>query len=200
MEIVAWIIAHFTDILLVIATIVAIVYLLKTGQIKKLRQIAFKLVTDAEQQYGGGTGELKFSAVAETLYSYIPAALKPFITAKDIAKLIETVLEKAKEAWAKSAELEAYTTPPESEANGESESIGYFETTPLSQPLPVETSLPCTIDDLKVMITDAVEEAMKPEKKPVAKKAAKKETKEEKKEDDKKEAKGGIPKDSCSPA
>lgn len=90
---------NWDSVLVVVVVLVALLILAKKGETKILRQILFSLVTQAEQQLGDGTGKLKYSMVADWLYQRIPAILKFLFTAKDIEKMIEEVLEAAKNAW-----------------------------------------------------------------------------------------------------
>lgn len=60
-------------------------------------KVLFYLVTKAEKQLGGGTGELKFAAVTTWLYERFPLALKFFFTPKQVDELIELAVQKMKE-------------------------------------------------------------------------------------------------------
>ena len=99
MNILAFLAANWDSVLVVLAFLVVIVVLIKRGETKILEKILFNLVTQAEKQFGGGTGSLKFAAVADWIYQRIPAVLKLLFTEKDIANMIETALEEAKKAW-----------------------------------------------------------------------------------------------------
>lgn len=82
--------------------------LIKRGETQILNKVLFNLVTQAEKQFGGGTGELKFAAVADWIYQRIPTILKFLFTAKDIQKMIEDVLEVAKKKWSTNDNIKLY--------------------------------------------------------------------------------------------
>ena len=90
---------NWDSILVATILIIGILILVKRGETKILKQILFGLVTQAEQEYGDGTGKLKYAKVADWIYQRIPAVLKVLFTAKDLEKLIEEALDSAKTAW-----------------------------------------------------------------------------------------------------
>ena len=90
---------NWDSILVAIILIIGILILVKRGETKILKQILFGLVTQAEQEYGDGTGKLKYAKVTDWIYQRIPAVLKVLFTAKDLEKLIEEALDSAKTAW-----------------------------------------------------------------------------------------------------
>lgn len=108
MQILQFIIKYWDSILLVVLVLGFIVYLIKTGQTKVLKQIAIKLVTEAEGEYGSGTGIVKKSAVVSWLYNHLPAILKFIFTEKDLENIVETVLEEAKKKWEANENLSTY--------------------------------------------------------------------------------------------
>lgn len=108
MNILAFLAANWDSVLVVLAFLVVIVVLIKRGETKILEIILFNLVTQAEKQFGGGTGSLKFAAVADWIYQRIPAVLKLLFTEKDIANMIEAALEEAKKAWGANDNLKGY--------------------------------------------------------------------------------------------
>lgn len=113
MNIIQFLAANWDSVLVVLAFLVLVVVLIKRGETKVLKKILFNLVTQAEKQFGSGTGELKFAAVADWIYQRIPAVLKLLFTEKDIATMIEAVLEEAKKAWGTNENLKEYVeTPP----------------------------------------------------------------------------------------
>lgn len=79
-------------------------------------QILFNLVTQAEKQFGSGTGSLKYAAVADWIYQRIPAVLKLLFTSSDIEKMIEAALEEAKKAWGANENLKGYIDTPSVES------------------------------------------------------------------------------------
>lgn len=108
MQILQFIIKYWDSILLVVLVLGFVVYLIKTGQTKVLKQIAIKLVTEAEGEYGSGTGIVKKSAVVSWLYNHLPAILKFIFTEKDLENIVETVLEEAKKKWEANESLSTY--------------------------------------------------------------------------------------------
>lgn len=112
MNILAFLAANWDSVLVVLAFLAVIVVLIKRGETKILEKILFNLVTQAEKQFGGGTGALKFAAVADWIYQRIPAVLKLLFTEKDIEKMIEAALEEAKKAWGVNENLKSYIEAP----------------------------------------------------------------------------------------
>ena len=112
MNILAFLAANWDSVLVVLAFLVVIVVLIKRGETKILEKILFNLVTQAEKQFGGGTGSLKFAAVADWIYQRISAVLKLLFTEKDIANMIEAALEEAKKAWGANDNLKGYIEAP----------------------------------------------------------------------------------------
>lgn len=113
MNIIQFLLANWDSVLVVLAFIALIVVLVKRGETKILKQILFNLVTQAEKQFGSGTGSLKYAAVADWIYQRIPAVLKLLFSAKDIEKMIESVLEEAKQAWGANENLKEYIETPD---------------------------------------------------------------------------------------
>ena len=60
---------------------------------------ALVLVTDAEIQFGGGTGILKRSYVIDELYKRIPDEYKKYITEENLDAIINKVLPEAQKLW-----------------------------------------------------------------------------------------------------
>jgi hypothetical protein len=77
-----------------------------------LDKIVLALVTEAEKQYGGGTGAVKLAAVIDWVYPKIPAVIRLFISAQQITRLIERVLAEAKVRWEKNPNISAYIDKP----------------------------------------------------------------------------------------
>lgn len=112
MNILEFLLANWDSVLVVLAFLALIVVLIRRGETKVLKNILFSLVTQAEKQFGDGTGSLKFAAVSDWIYQRIPAVMKLLFTAKDIEKMIESVLEEAKQAWAANENLKDYIETP----------------------------------------------------------------------------------------
>ena len=111
MKIIAFLLANWDSVLVVLAFLALIVVLIKRGETAVLNRILFGLVTKAEKEFGGGTGKLKLAAVSDWIYQRIPAVLKLLFSEKDIEKLIESALEEAKKAWGTNGNLAAYIEP-----------------------------------------------------------------------------------------
>lgn len=107
---------NWDSVLVVVAFLALVVALIKRGETKILKQILFNLVTQAEKQFGSGTGSLKYAAVADWIYQRIPAVLKLLFTSSDIEKMIEAALEEAKKAWGANENLKGYIETPSAES------------------------------------------------------------------------------------
>lgn len=116
MNVLAFLAANWDSVLVVVAFLAVVVVLIKRGETKILKQILFNLVTQAEKQFGSGTGSLKYAAVADWIYQRIPAVLKLLFTSNDIEKMIEDVLEEAKKAWGTNENLKGYIDTPSVES------------------------------------------------------------------------------------
>lgn len=99
MQIIEFIISNWSDVLLVFSVLFLVVYSSFTNNIDYLKADLFSLVTEAEKIYGGKTGEIKLMYVVKKIYSKMPVVLKTFLSEKQLEKIIENVLEKAKKAW-----------------------------------------------------------------------------------------------------
>jgi len=116
MNVLTFLAKNWDSVLVVVAFLAVVVVLIKRGETKILKQILFNLVTQAEKQFGSGTGSLKYAAVADWIYQRIPAVLKLLFTSSDIEKMIEDVLEEAKKAWGANENLKGYIETPSVES------------------------------------------------------------------------------------
>ena len=112
MNVLTFLAKNWDSVLVVVAFLALVVVLIKRGETKILKQILFNLVTQAEKQFGSGTGSLKYAAVADWIYQRIPAVLKLLFTSSDIEKMIEAALEEAKKAWGANENLKGYIETP----------------------------------------------------------------------------------------
>ena len=112
MKILAFLLANWDSVLVVLVFLGLIVALVKRGETAVLKKILFGLVTQAEKEFGGGTGKLKLATVSDWIYQRIPAVLKLLFSQKDIESLIESALEEAKKAWGNNEKIAAYIEPP----------------------------------------------------------------------------------------
>ena len=116
MNVLTFLAKNWDSVLVVVALLALVVVLIKRGETKILKQILFNLVTQAEKQFGSGTGSLKYAAVADWIYQRIPAVLKLLFTSSDIEKMIEAALEEAKKAWGANENLKGYIDTPSVES------------------------------------------------------------------------------------
>lgn len=116
MNVLTFLAKNWDSVLVVVAFLAVVVVLIKRGETKILKQILFTLVTQAEKQFGSGTGSLKYAAVADWIYQRIPAVLKLLFTSSDIEKMIEAALEEAKKAWGANENLKGYIDTPSVES------------------------------------------------------------------------------------
>ena len=116
MNVLTFLAKNWDSVLVVVAFLALVVALIKRGETKILKQILFNLVTQAEKQFGSGTGSLKYAAVADWIYQRIPAVLKQLFTSSDIEKMIEAALEEAKKAWGANENLKGYIETPSAES------------------------------------------------------------------------------------
>ena len=108
MQILKWLLVNWDSVLLVALVVALIIYLIKTGQTKILKQIAVKLVTDAEGECGAGTGIIKLSDVVAKLYTHLPSVIRILFTEKQLVNIAETVLKEAKKKWETNGNLTTY--------------------------------------------------------------------------------------------
>ena len=108
MQILKWLLLNWDSVLLIGVVIAIIIYLIKTGQTKILKQIAVKFVTDAEGECGAGTGIIKLSEVVAKMYGYLPNVVRVLFTEKHLVKIAESVLAEAKKKWEANENLATY--------------------------------------------------------------------------------------------
>ncbi len=106
MEVINFLVANWDSVLVVAGFLVLCFVLVKRGQTKTLKTILFNLVTQAEREFGSGTGKLKFAAVSDWVYQRLPAVLKILFTQADIDRMIEAALVEAKKQWGANENLQ----------------------------------------------------------------------------------------------
>lgn len=89
-------------ILFLILSIVAAIIKKDTTIFKNM---LFKLITDAENKFGAGTGKLKKDAVIQWGYDLLPSSIKTIVTYKRLSKWVESALDYAKAEWEKNPRL-----------------------------------------------------------------------------------------------
>lgn len=132
MDVLLFIAGHWHDILAVILLVASLIaginkWVQKNGPIFKgmsiqeriayitrlltnLAPIALVLVTDAEIEFGGGTGQLKRSYVIDELYKRIPDEYKKYITEDNLDAIINRALEEAERLWANNPRVNMMVT------------------------------------------------------------------------------------------
>lgn len=99
MSILNFLAANWDSVAVVVVVIAAVVFLIVKKQWGLLDKMLFALVTWAEREYGGGTGNLKLAAVIEKVYPHIPAVIRLFISTATLEEMIEKALAEAKKRW-----------------------------------------------------------------------------------------------------
>lgn len=85
-------------VVLVLLATAAVLYFVAKGKYRNAaKQILLSLVVAAEKNFGGGTGKIKFSYVAEKLYEKMPAVIQIMFTEEDIEDMIEEAVDKMKD-------------------------------------------------------------------------------------------------------
>ncbi len=107
MDVIQFIINNWSFILLMVAAVAYIVYAVFQGNKGVVMRMLYVMVTEAEKEFGDGTGSLKLAAVIERIYPKLPAIIKMFITDDLLQKWVEDALTAAKEAWEKNAKIGA---------------------------------------------------------------------------------------------
>lgn len=97
MNLINFLIANIDSVITVILFILLMIYMIKKGAIKQVNEMLFYLVVEAEREFGGGTGKLKYAAVTTWLYERLPTIVKILFTDKQIDKLIEDAVNDMKE-------------------------------------------------------------------------------------------------------
>lgn len=105
MKIIEFIIYNWSDILLAFSVLFIIIYSSFNNKLDYLRADLFSLVTEAEKIYGGKTGEIKLMYVVRKIHAKMPVILKTFLSEKQLEKIIEKVLVKAKNIWSEKTEI-----------------------------------------------------------------------------------------------
>ena len=93
-------------IILVLAAV--LIFLYARGNKKIVSKILYSLVTEAEKNFGGGTGEIKQASVICKLYEVLPPLIRLFISEKTLEAWVDKAVETAKERWAKNANIGNY--------------------------------------------------------------------------------------------
>lgn len=89
-------IENWDSALIVLLFIIALIFMLRRGATKQVNEMLFYLVTEAEKQFGGGTGQLKYAAVVAWLYDRLPFIIRFIFTEKQIDEMIEEAVQRMK--------------------------------------------------------------------------------------------------------
>ena len=108
MNIAGFFITYWLDIIIAVLFVALLGLLYYKGQRRWVYTILYSLVTEAEKQFGGGTGELKQAYVIKQVYNALPSVLKTFISAERIGTWVDNALDIAKEKWAKNGYISDY--------------------------------------------------------------------------------------------
>lgn len=88
---------HWDSILVVILFTIVVIIMLRRGAKKQVNEMLFYLVTEAEEWFGSGTGQLKYAAVVTWLYERLPAIVRFIFTQKQIDQMIEDAVQRMKQ-------------------------------------------------------------------------------------------------------
>lgn len=108
-----FIVANWDSVLIVILFILFLLVLVRKGAIKQVNEILFYLVTEAEKQFGGGTGQLKYAAVVAWLYERLPAIVRLILTTNQIDLLIENAVLRMKKYLDTNDNAKVLILPPD---------------------------------------------------------------------------------------
>ena len=99
--------SNLSSILFVIMVVLAMILAIRLGYIKQVKQMLLAFVIKAEKEFGGGTGEIKFAAVAGWVWERLPAVARFFISQTDVGNLIEEAVAYMKEYLSKNEKAAA---------------------------------------------------------------------------------------------
>ncbi len=101
-------VANWDIVLLVIVLVAVLVYLWVRGGKSVVFKMLYAMVTEAEKEFGNGTGALKLASVIDKIYLKLPMLVRLFITADTLQKWVEMVLEEAKKTWEQNNDIAKY--------------------------------------------------------------------------------------------
>ena len=103
---------NYAEILMIIIAIAGIFFGLRSKYAAQVKQGLLFLVTEAERQFGGGTGQLKFAAVSNWAYEKLPAFARFFLSANVIDSMIENAVMAMKELLKGNISVAAFVETP----------------------------------------------------------------------------------------
>lgn len=92
-----FIVSNWDSVLVIILFTVGILFMIKKGATRQVNEILFYLATEAEREFGNGTGALKYAAVTTWLYERLPSVIKILFTDKQIDQMIENAVDDMKD-------------------------------------------------------------------------------------------------------
>lgn len=114
MNIVNFVLANWDSILAALGVIAIAIFAVVKQEKAIIFKMLYALVTEAEKNYGSGTGELKLSSVVSQVYEKAPT-IASVIPVGTLEKWVNEALEKAKEKWAANKNVATYITPDSQE-------------------------------------------------------------------------------------
>lgn len=108
MNIINFVSANWDIITLSVVAVAAVIFAIFKGNKSVVMKMLDALVTEAEKNFGAGTGTLKLASVIAEIYPKLPAVIKTFISAKTLEKWVEEALCIAKQKWNNNANIKAY--------------------------------------------------------------------------------------------
>lgn len=84
---------YAVDIIVFMAMLVTLAVLWKQGKKTTVKRIIYAFVCHAEQQFGSGTGAIKYAAVWSHIYNVLPLAVRLFFTQEELAAYIEEAVK-----------------------------------------------------------------------------------------------------------
>lgn len=93
---------------IILVLIAVLIFLYLRGNKKIVSKILYSLVTEAEKNFGNGTGEVKQASVICRLYEVLPPLIRLLVSERTLETWVDKAVETAKERWAKNANIESY--------------------------------------------------------------------------------------------
>ena len=88
-----FVMAHWLDILVVVLFVCILGYLWYKGKKDVVLAMIRTLVTQAEKEYGSGTGAIKLQVVWDGIYKRLPAIVRLFFTQETLTGYIQDAVE-----------------------------------------------------------------------------------------------------------
>ena len=83
---------HWIDLLIILAVVIALIFLAYKGKKKEVKDVVYYLVVEAEKLLGSKTGQLKLNYV----YNHLPSIIKLFMSKEELINLIESGVDELK--------------------------------------------------------------------------------------------------------